>query len=85
MDLDISKPYPELFLATRIIELTNYALVGMQSFEAYSSCRVCMSVLQRAFLCDGNELTNEIAMQLQLDILIPLNWLDFRFKALLSS
>ena len=49
---------------------------------------VCVCViLQRAFLHDRNELSNEIkvAMQLQVDILTPLNWLNFCFKALLSS
>ena len=43
-------------------------------------------ILQHDFLCDHNELSNESCnVTTQLDILPPLNWLDFCFKALLSS
>ena len=69
--------------------MDHYASVG-GALAADSIRHVCPSVclcvcviLQRAFLCDGKELSNE--KQLQLNILPPLNWLDFCFKALLSS
>ena len=70
----------------------NLCLSG-QSPEAYGSHRVCLSVclcvcviLQRAFFGNGKELSNESCnATIQLDILPLLNWLDFCFKALLSS
>ena len=47
---------------------------------------VC-DILQHVFLLDCTELGNicYIRLQLQLEILPLLNWLDFCFKALLSS
>ena len=52
------------------------------AWETYGSCHVCLSVrviLQHTFLRDRSNVSNEVAIQLQLSILPPQNWLDFCF------
>ena len=62
--------------------------------EEYGSRHGCLSlcvcvcvcvILLRTFLGNHKELSTKVTMQLQLDILTPLNWLDFCLKPLLSS
>ena len=50
----------------------------------YSSCFFCVCVIYCSTLFSETA-TMKVAMQLQLNIVTQLNWLDFRFEALLSS
>ena len=69
-----------------------YAWVGGTQ-KAYGSCRVCLSVClsvcySAARFSPGPQQILwklQCNYNLQLNILSPLNWLDFHFKALLSS